>query len=323
MFGHSALMNRNAADRMMQKMTKGTFIDTGDSVSGDGGVATTEDGSGDTGEADGGETDTDDNAGDVDVADQQKKQSPEDDARYANERRKAELDAAKKELADYRALMKEYEQDGFTDPKVLAEAVRRERQQRAIQQQQAQQAQAEQAFRQQIEEAKQAGWDVEPFLKMMQHDPEKVHLRQSLAALQNHISAQENRTAQEKQNQALMQKLQSDHAFLQKKYGDLVPSLDKIGEVDPETVRIMREESLPLKAAWIQANVDKITAQTKKSTKQKTLNSIDGKRHLKTEGDGASGNLGDVNIPESTLQYYMDNGYTKKQAMEHYKKLYS
>lgn len=57
------------------------------------------------------------------------------------------------------------------------------------------------------------------------------------------------------------------------------------------------------------------------ATKQATLNNLNGKKHLKTQGDGTS-SASDVSVPNETLTYYMDMGMSKKEATAHYKKLY-
>ena len=57
------------------------------------------------------------------------------------------------------------------------------------------------------------------------------------------------------------------------------------------------------------------------ATKQRTLNNIAGKQHLKTEGDGVA-DANDISVPAETLAMYMDMGMDKKAATAHYKKLY-
>ena len=57
------------------------------------------------------------------------------------------------------------------------------------------------------------------------------------------------------------------------------------------------------------------------ATRQRTLNNLNGKKHLKVQGDG-SNSTNDNSVPNETMQYYLDAGFTKKEAMAHHKKLY-
>lgn len=329
MFGHAT---------WMQKMTRGCFIETGDLSSGTGSVADSQGDSGSTenngtedGQQDtGGETGT--GEGEADNAGQQQqrtsKQSPETDAAFAKMRREA--DEAKRELQRRDAWVAQTfgNSHGITTWAQYEVAVAQSVQHEAQRKQDEVHQRAVQQFNQKVKEAEAAGWDVKPFLEMLQNDPEKIQLKQALAQLQTNISRQEQQRRQEQQQQAFINRINRDHAWLKSKYGDMVPELDKLQEIDPETIRLMQgnpetgEPGLPLKSAWLEANVDKITDRTKRATKQQTLNNIDSKKHLKTEGDGASDNDGDINIPEETMQYYLDNNFTKKQAQAHYKKLY-
>ena len=61
----------------------------------------------------------------------------------------------------------------------------------------------------------------------------------------------------------------------------------------------------------------------KKAAAQKTLNNLNSKSHLKTEGDGAGdSNASTIPLPAETLAMYMDSGMTEKQARAFHKKLY-
>jgi hypothetical protein len=73
--------------------------------------------------------------------------------------------------------------------------------------------------------------------------------------------------------------------------------------------------------AYESANRAEIRTKQQAAAKQKTLNDINSKSHLNTEGDG-EGETNDVHIPAETLQMYLDMGMSKKDAMKHHKKLY-
>ena len=73
--------------------------------------------------------------------------------------------------------------------------------------------------------------------------------------------------------------------------------------------------------AYESTNRAELRSKQQAAAKQKTLNNINSKQHLNTEGDG-SGDVNDVHIPEETMRMYIDMGMSKKQAQAHYKKLY-
>lgn len=114
------------------------------------------------------------------------------------------------------------------------------------------------------------------------------------------------------------QRLLSNFNELQSEYPGLVKGPEDItAEV---WARYDRGESLL--DAYTLVNRKQILDHMKAVSKQSTLNNINGKQHMKSEGDGA-GQGDDVSIPEETLRMYQDMGMDKKQAMAHYKKLYS
>jgi hypothetical protein len=80
-------------------------------------------------------------------------------------------------------------------------------------------------------------------------------------------------------------------------------------------------EGYSLVDAFAAVNRKEIVNRTKESSRQKTLNSLNSKQHLRTEGAG--GDTGDdVHIPQGVLDMYLDMGLSKKEAYAHYKKLY-
>lgn len=73
--------------------------------------------------------------------------------------------------------------------------------------------------------------------------------------------------------------------------------------------------------AYASANRAELRQKTTAAAKQKTLNNINSKQHLNTEGDGA-GETNDIHVPDDTMQMYLDMGMDKKAAMKYHKKLY-
>lgn len=73
--------------------------------------------------------------------------------------------------------------------------------------------------------------------------------------------------------------------------------------------------------AYESANRAELRNKAQAAAKQKTLNDINSKQHLNTEGDG-EGETNDVHIPSDTMQMYLDSGMTKKEAIKFHKRLY-
>lgn len=81
------------------------------------------------------------------------------------------------------------------------------------------------------------------------------------------------------------------------------------------------QKGYSLADAYESANRAELRSKSIAAAKQKTLNGINSKQHLATEGDG-EGETNDVHIPPDTLQMYLDSGMNKKDAMKYHKKLY-
>ena len=125
---------------------------------------------------------------------------------------------------------------------------------------------------------------------------------------------------QEAMKEKMAQELLSDHKKLRGEYGDLVPA--DLSKLDQPTIdRLQR--GYTLYDAWFLSNRAKIVEQTQKAASQKTLNNLNSKSHLKTEGDGqGDSNASAIPMSADTLQMYMDSGMTEKQARAFHKKLY-
>jgi hypothetical protein len=113
------------------------------------------------------------------------------------------------------------------------------------------------------------------------------------------------------------QRLISNFNELKKEYPELVKTADDI----PPEVWDQYDKGISLVDAYTITNRKEILDFYKNVGKQKTLNNINSKKHLKTEGDGASSGEG-VHIPAETLQMYLEMGMSKEEATAHYRKLY-
>ncbi len=139
------------------------------------------------------------------------------------------------------------------------------------------------------------------------YDPAAAQLKAQFDILQSQVWEQNNRAriVEEKS------KLQSEKYFK-----DLEPDIDKLLGVNP---------ALSVEGCFKYLKGEKLNdllAKETAATKQKTINNINSKSHLKTEGDGGKGDIGDIDINADTLQMYMDSGMTKAQAIAYHKKLY-
>lgn len=319
MFGHKAMMYK-----------KGLFIDTGDFTGGTGDFADPQGtgdnvNDGDTANNDdtGGETGTDN--GETDPADQperKSKQPPEVDAAYAEARRaKQRAEQLERELQarDQWVAQTFGQSHGITTWQQYQAAVAN-----TMQQQQAnfkQQQQDQLAY--EVRQLREQGYD-EAIINMHVRARQAEQKVEQLEFMMRQREQQQEQQQQAQQLEQTKKMVMDDHSKLKKEYGDLVPEAktfeELIQQLDTAVIDRMRR-GYSLEDAFIIANKAAIMKRSKDAAKQKTLNNINGKSHLKTEGDGASEG-GDINIPSETMQMYMDMGMSKKQAMAHYKKLY-
>lgn len=125
---------------------------------------------------------------------------------------------------------------------------------------------------------------------------------------------------QEAHAKELLQSWESDRAKLAGEYGDLVPK--DLNNLDQAVIDKL-QKGYSFEDAWYTTNRSKIVEQREKAAAQKTLNNLDSKKHLKTEGDGAGdSNASTLPLSADTLAMYMDSGMTEKQARAFHKKLY-
>ena len=104
---------------------------------------------------------------------------------------------------------------------------------------------------------------------------------------------------------------------LSKEYPDLVKSPEDISD----EVWAKFDKGYDMLDAFESVNRELIRSKTTEATKQKTLNNISSKKHLRTESDGAGDSTATV-VPEDVLQIYKDMGMDKKEAIAFHKKLY-
>lgn len=113
------------------------------------------------------------------------------------------------------------------------------------------------------------------------------------------------------------EKLVNDYQTLAAEYPEFIKQPEDI----TKDVWDLYDKGMSLVDAYTIVNRKTILDHARSVGKQQTLNSINSKSHLKAEGDGAKeGN--DVQMPQDTLQMYMDMGMSRKEAFAHYKKLY-
>jgi len=330
MFGHNSWL-----------MKHGCFIDTGDLSSGTGEVADSEDS--DVGESTSVDLDeidetedTGDESGeaesdgpDADAVDQQtkNKQTPEADAAFAKLRREAE--DAKKELSRLDTWVSEKfgQSHGLHTWEAYQKAIDTTHQaaQTNAQRQQMQAAQAEYANK--FKQLEAQGYDP-TFLSTLdqafsQH-PKLKQLEQINGQLQNALNGIIKTSAQEKQQQQAMTMVNDQFTELNGEYPefkDIGALANSLGSETWEKLCGQLKKGYTMLDAYESVNRAALKKQTTAAVKQKTLNNLNSKAHLKTEGDGATEG-GDYHIPADTMQMYLDQGMSKKSAMAFHKKLY-
>jgi len=299
MFGHAAMMFK-----------KGCCIDTGDMTNGasegfadlQASVETDNDGQedqDDTGGATGGEN------ADAEVADQRtSKQDPETDAAFAKMRR--ELERYKKELEarDKWVAEKFGQTHGITTWDQYQAAVGR-----TLEQQQTQQQAEMELYREQRErELEEQGYNVKEIREIFRNDPAFQQMVQENQYLKQQIQEEQKL----RETDRIVQQIQKDHQYLRQKYGDLVP--ENLDELDDEVKENMRQ-GMPLRAAWLLANEDKVLESAKTRTQQNTLRNVNSKSHLGTEKSGGPMDTEpQVDIPPEKLAVWRALGYSDKEA---------
>lgn len=327
MFGHSAWMNK-----------KGCYIETGDFSGGNGGVADSQEsgvegdgleqdgeGQGDTGD----ETGADEGeAGVVDQQEKASKQTPEQDAAFAKLRREA--DEARREVAKRDQWVSNTfgQSHGIHTWDQYQAAVAQTQQQQAANQERQRMEQAQAEYGQLFNQLKEQGYDPD-FLstldRAMSKHPRLQQLEQANSQLQQALNGVMGIHQQEKQQQENLKRVNESFNELKGEYPEyknLDEFAQKIGEEAWNKIVEKYQKGYSLLDAHESINRQEIKKKTASAAKQKTLNEINSKSHLKVEGGDGAVEGGDLSIPSDTLQMYMDQGMTKKQATAFHKKLY-
>jgi hypothetical protein len=218
------------------------------------------------------------------------KQSKEQDRAFAEYRRRAE--AAEKELQ----AREQWIQNMFA--------------QYGVKNWQDYQAKMEgQVKAQREQQLKEAGVDPRMIEQIIKNDPELVQLKQ-----QNQVLQQQMQQTQE--NARLVEEFNG----LIKEFGEQFPELQDPAAI-PKEVWQKYNSGYSLADAFLVTQRGKIMEKQSEKAKQSTLNKINSKQHLKTEGAGESEGT-DVNIPKDVMEMYKEMGFDKKQAQKYHKKIY-
>lgn len=162
----------------------------------------------------------------------------------------------------------------------------------------------EQLYKQQQEQRlREMGYNPEEIREIMKTDPEFQQMKQQNEQLQREL-----------QQQKAQQRVLQEFNELKEKYPQFVKDPK---DIDEKTRERWQRGGVTLLEAFELANKDKIL----EAAAQRARNQQTNRKHLKAEGDGYSEGA-DINMPPETLQMYLDMGFTKKQAYEHFRKLY-
>lgn len=267
-------------------------------------------------------------------------------ARWAEMRRKAEeADHLRQEIArrDQEMLKRFGEQGIKTFDDLVAGWDRAMDQQRQAQAQQVQQQTAtfEQGLNRMVQQMQAEGYDdisisarvdaaVANF-KVQQMELRLQQQEQQRALEQKQKAAQQQQLQQQANVEQGTKLLLEDYDNLKKEYGELLPEAQGatpaerfqslITQLDQETLGKL-QRGYTLRDAYESSNRQAIMQKAAAAAKQKTVNELNSKKHLKTEGDGATEAAASTALAPETLEMYMDSGMTEKQARAFHKKLY-
>jgi hypothetical protein len=263
-----------------------------------------------------------------------KEQSPEANAAFAELRRKAEQAENALKERDAWVSQKFGATHGIHTWDQYQAAIERTHQQEMLSRQEEIKQKPVQVFQQTYQQLVQEGYDERVAREIATTKADNVFQALQVQAVQEELAAikrqeQERQQRDEQQRlqreqeavkQQLAQSILTDHTKLREEYGDMVPV--DLSRLDQGTLDRL-QKGYSLYDAWYMSNRTKILEQTQKAATQKTLNNLNSKSHLKTEGDGA-GDSSSSSTPLSreTLQMYIDSGMTEKQARVFHKKLY-
>lgn len=145
---------------------------------------------------------------------------------------------------------------------------------------------------------------------------EQQEKQREFAAFQQHIYGLQ---------QEIQRGWNDEYSQLQKEYGDMLPlPAEQYFANIEQPIADKLSKGYTLQDAWLTTYNSTIKERATKAAQQKTLNNLDSKRHLKTEGDGAgeSASASATPLHPDTLAMYMANGMSEKQARAFHKKIY-
>lgn len=225
------------------------------------------------------------------------KQSKEQDHAFADMRRRAEqAERTAQQFQQQATQMEEWVKRTFSQFGVKSWQDYQTKMENQIKQQREQQL-------------KQAGVDPRLVEEIIKNDPELQTLKQQNQQLQQQM--------QETQKNA---ELVEEYHGLISEFGEQFPELQDPSKIPPEVWQ-KYEKGYSLVDAFYVTQKGKIMEQQTAKAKQSTLNNINSKQHLKTEGDGAKDGT-DVVIPKEVMATFKDMGFSKKEAQQYYKKYY-
>ena len=149
-------------------------------------------------------------------------------------------------------------------------------------------------------------------------------LAQKLHMVENTTQQQTQAQQQAAQKQQVEQQAKDEFAAVQADYPEFKSIPEMAEALGDDWSKIVEKVSkgYTLLDAYETTNKQALTQKKTEAAKQKTLNDLNSKKHLKTEGDGGTEAAATTALPSETLEFYMDSGMTEKQARAFHKKLY-
>ncbi|MFA5385171.1 MAG: hypothetical protein WC364_10995 [Eubacteriales bacterium] len=145
----------------------------------------------------------------------------------------------------------------------------------------------------------------------------KEQIRETEIALERSVNAdREAQTQRDKASEQFRNRVTSDFEALKAKFGDMVPTIDKMGEIVAQ--RVLAGESL--KAVWIEENLDLITNQQAKVAAKTAKSQAQSKQHLKSEKSG-NNSVDTTSVPPEIFTMYrkINKSWTDADIVKHYR----
>ena len=253
--------------------------------------------------------------------------TPEENARWAQMRREAEeAKQLKQELVERDKWVEETfgASHGLHDWKSYQNAVAETQKMQAQQQARSFDEETAGMVRQMQEE----GYDplsIQLYTGQRALQKQNEQLAQELATMKGQTQKQTAAQQAEIAHQKNLQKVDESFAELQAEYPEIKDLDSLMADLGEETwTKIAKKYGMgySLLDAYESTNRQALKQKTVAAVKQKTVNDLNSKKHLKTEGDGATEAASTTTLDPETLGMYMDSGMTEKQARAFHKKLY-